>query len=131
MKKSTLGISLSFACAGPAIAGGCADQMVTSPTAGCSGGGPCGQAATVSLPGAGPASGPRPTFQSTVTASVPPPPISGGTLLVTYDGKTAVAADPDRDAIYVVDIQGMTVRATIALQAGDEPGRLVEDIHGR
>ena len=44
---------------------------------------------------------------------------------------TAVAADPDRDAIYVVDIHAMTVRSTIALKAGDEPGRLAEDGEGR
>ena len=78
-----------------------------------------------------PPTGPRPSFPATVTASVPPPPISGGTLLVTRDGTTAVAADPDRDAVYVVDVAGMTLRSTITLKAGDEPGRLVEDGEGR
>ncbi len=47
------------------------------------------------------------------------------------DGTTAVVSDPDRDAIYVVDVTGMSVRATIPLKAGDEPGRLVEDGEGR
>ena len=46
-------------------------------------------------------SGITPTFNTIVTASVPPPPISGGTLLVTSDGTHAVAADPDRDSLYV------------------------------
>src|SRR5688500_17326915 len=30
------------------------------------------------------------------------PPISGGTLMVAADGHTAVAADPDRDKIFIV-----------------------------
>jgi hypothetical protein len=84
----------------------------------------------VPLPPPGP-SGPRPNFPATVTASVPPPPISGGTLLMSHDGTTALVSDPDRDAIYVVDVTGMTVRSTISLKAGDEPGRLAEDGEGR
>ena len=47
------------------------------------------------------------------------------------DGKTAVAADPDRDAIYVVDLSSRTVTQTIVLEPGDEPGRLVQDAAGR
>src|SRR5215510_5771579 len=35
--------------------------------------------------------------RSAVLAATPPPPISGGTLLVMRDGVHAVAADPDRD----------------------------------
>jgi cytochrome c553 len=50
---------------------------------------------------------------------------------VTHDGTIAVAADPDRDALYVVDVTGMAVRSTIALKRGDEPGRIVEDGEGR
>jgi hypothetical protein len=65
-----------------------------------------------------------------VTATVPPPPISGGTLLALKDGLHAVAADPDRDLVYVIDLGARTAR-TVALQAGDEPGRLVEDGAGR
>lgn len=72
----------------------------------------------------------RPDFGSTVTASVPPPPISGGTLLMLKDGHTAVAADPDRDAVYVVDVSAKKLLFTTALQPGDEPGRLVEDAAG-
>jgi hypothetical protein len=46
---------------------------------------------------------------------------------MTHDGTTAVAADPDRDALYVVDVTSMAVRSTILLKTGDEPGRLAED----
>ena len=62
-----------------------------------------------------------------VTASVAPPAISGGTLRILADGQTAVAADPDRDRVYVVDLSTRTVRATVVLDAGDEPGRVVAD----
>jgi cytochrome c553 len=50
---------------------------------------------------------------------------------MTHDGTTAVVADPDRDALYVVDVTAMAVRSTISLKAGDEPGRLAEDGEGR
>jgi hypothetical protein len=73
----------------------------------------------------------QPTFGPTVTASVPPPPISGGTLLVTHDGKLAIAADPDRDVVYVVNLSTLAVSSTVALEPGDEPGRLAEDGAGR
>lgn len=56
-----------------------------------------------------------------------PPPISGGTLIVAADGTTAVAADPDRDKVYVVDLKARKLLHTVALEPGDEPGRLVED----
>jgi hypothetical protein len=79
----------------------------------------------------GPRSAIQPIFAPTVTASVPPPPISGGTLIVTNDGTLAVVSDPDRDAVYVVDLGAQKVSHTIALHAGDEPGRLVEDGAGR
>jgi hypothetical protein len=62
-----------------------------------------------------------------VSAQVPPRPVSGGTLLVLRDGSAAVASDPDRDVVYVVDLKTRALRATVALSAGDEPGRLVED----
>src|SRR5580658_4901744 len=84
-----------------------------------------------SSPGFPGQSGITPTFNTIVTASVPPPPISGGTLLVTSDGTHAVAADPDRDSLYVVDLHTQTVAFTIGLHAGDEPGRLVQDGAGR
>jgi mono/diheme cytochrome c family protein len=58
-------------------------------------------------------------------------PISGGTLRVLSNGRTAVAADSDRDQVYVVDLGTGKVANTIALQPGDEPGRVVEDASGR
>jgi hypothetical protein len=60
-----------------------------------------------------------------------PPPISGGTLLMLADGSTAVAADPDRDLVYVVDTGEKVLLSTVILTPGDEPGRLVEDGAGR
>jgi len=68
---------------------------------------------------------------ATITPSAAPPPVSGGTLRVLRDGHTAVAADPDRDQISVIDLDGGKVSATIALTKGDEPGRVVEDGAGR
>jgi len=70
------------------------------------------------------------------------PPISGGTLLVTRDGRWAVAADPDLDRVLIVGISADTpgcntcqsspkLLADIGLPQGDEPGRLAEDGDGR
>jgi hypothetical protein len=72
----------------------------------------------------------RPTFPPTTMAAVRPPPISGGTLLVTRDGTHAIASDPDRDLVYGVDLSARKVTFTVKLQAGDEPGRVVEDGSG-
>jgi hypothetical protein len=74
---------------------------------------------------------PRPDFGTPVTCGTPPRPISGGTLMVTRDGSKAIASDPDRNAVYVVDLGARTLTFTIALQSGDEPGRLAEDGAGR
>ena len=71
----------------------------------------------------------HPIFGATKVAVDAPPPISGGTLLIARDG-LAVAADPDRDAMYIVDLASHKV-TTIPMQKGDEPGRLVEDAQGR
>lgn len=60
-----------------------------------------------------------------------PPPISGGTLLILADGHTAVAADSDRDRVWIVDLDAQSMRAEIVLNPADEPGRLVEDRAGR
>jgi mono/diheme cytochrome c family protein len=76
------------------------------------------------------ATGPRPDFGKTVTLETAPPAITGGTLLVTSSGTTAVASDPDRDRIYVVDLASQTLTASLALHPGDEPGRLTEDGQG-
>jgi hypothetical protein len=69
--------------------------------------------------------------EPTTSAAKAPPPLSGGTLLVLADGRTAVASDPDRDDIFVVDVQSERLLATIALEDFDEPGRLIEDADGR
>jgi hypothetical protein len=67
-------------------------------------------------------------------AQTPPVPISGGTLLtiLTQDGASlALASDPDEDVIRVVSLDQNTELGKVALQAGDEPGRLVADGAGR
>jgi hypothetical protein len=64
----------------------------------------------------------RPTLQALTT----PPAISGGTLAITADGRFAIAADPDRDRVSIVDLSLGTTRH-VALQPGDEPGRVVVD----
>jgi len=70
-------------------------------------------------------------FGPIVKATHTPPPISGGTLLLTADGARAVASDPDRDRVYVVDLAAKKVLHDLALQRDDEPGRLIEDGAGR
>lgn len=66
-----------------------------------------------------------------VMSKDPPPAISGGTLAVSRDGGIAIAADPDRDRVWVVDLKAQKLSSEIALQKGDEPGRVVEDGAGR
>jgi mono/diheme cytochrome c family protein len=63
------------------------------------------------------------------TAAKPPPPISGGTLHVTPEG-LAIAADSDRDVVWLVDLATQAIRK-VALQPGDEPGRVAVDGAGR
>lgn len=66
-----------------------------------------------------------------VQAAKPPPPISGGTLLITADGTTAIASDPDRDRVVFVNLKLGTLAGVASFAPGDEPGRLVEDRAGR
>jgi hypothetical protein len=67
-----------------------------------------------------------------VQALTAPPPITGGTLAVSPDGAYAVAADPDRDRISIVTLaDGAHTVVTVALEPGDEPGRVVIDGSGR
>jgi mono/diheme cytochrome c family protein len=63
-----------------------------------------------------------------VTAAKPPPPISGGTLVIS--GETAIAADPDRDLVWLVNLNNSSV-TQVALQENDEPGRVAVDAAGR
>lgn len=58
-------------------------------------------------------------------ASKAPPAVSGGTLHVTQQG-IAIAADSDRDVVWLVDLNTKAIRK-VALKAGDEPGRVAED----
>ncbi len=62
-------------------------------------------------------------------AARPPAAISGGTLLVT-SLDVAVAADSDRDLLWMVDLKTNVV-SEVALNPGDEPGRVIEDGDGR
>ncbi|MBL8678201.1 MAG: c-type cytochrome [Myxococcales bacterium] len=80
--------------------------------------------------GTSPPSGTGPIFGRTIVADRPPPPISGGTLAITSDARTAIAADPDRDSVWIVDIAAGTQRR-VQLQVGDEPGRVAIDGAGR
>jgi hypothetical protein len=68
-----------------------------------------------------------PDFGPTTHADRPPPPISGGTLLVTKDDRHAVASDPDHDQIAVADLGQFALVGVVALLPGEEPGRLAED----
>jgi hypothetical protein len=55
------------------------------------------------------------------------PSISGGTLAVSSDGARAVVADPDRDRVSIVFLAAPDSVTNIALQPGDEPGRVAID----
>lgn len=80
--------------------------------------------------GVGPRVEPVDLTDPVVVADPAPPPISGGTLLVSSSTRQAVVSDPDRDQLVVVDLDEPKVKSAIALEAGDEPGRLVEDAAG-
>jgi hypothetical protein len=133
----------TFAAALALVATGCAGTHPSSETSGTGVSQPtsplCGGSSTgtavpgmVTSPGLGGGFSPfPPQFGTTVHAQVPPPAISGGTLRVLPDGHTAVASDPDRDAVYIVNLTARAVTATIALNPGDEPGRVAIDATGR
>jgi len=69
----------------------------------------------------------RPTDDQPVLRAGTPPPITGGTLLITSDGAYAVAADPARDVIHVVDLALSQETATIELAPGSQPFRGAQD----
>ncbi len=73
--------------------------------------------------------GPQPEFGPILRQADPPPSITGGTLAVTSN--LAVAADPDRDKVYVVDLESLTIRFEVALPRHSEPGRVAVDDSGR
>lgn len=71
-----------------------------------------------------------PEFNGPLTVSqVTPPPISGGTLFTSTDGKMLIASDPDREAVYVIDTATRTLVRRI--DASGEPGRIVQDKSGK
>jgi mono/diheme cytochrome c family protein len=78
-----------------------------------------------------PLPGPQPTFTTVRSLEHAPPPISGGTLTIAPDGHTAIASDPDRDRIYVVDIPSRTVKFDIKLADDAEPGRIAVDAYNK
>jgi mono/diheme cytochrome c family protein len=92
-----------------------------------------GAACSGNPPGPGPDGNPPPTppEPSPPASALTPPPVSGGTLLIARDGRTAIASDPDRDRVYLVDLVSKTLRATVTLPSRSEPGRAVEDAEGR
>ncbi len=108
---------------GGVATGGITMRPVTG-VAGTTGTSICALGAVAGAPGRSVA---PPSFGTNVAQAVPPPAVSGGTLRVLADGVTAVAADPDRDQVYVVDLHSRLLRATVALNAGDEPGRVIQD----
>lgn len=108
----TVGVGIAAGCAAPPLGDGKHHGLVVAP------------APTTAL------LTDRPYFGPAVTLKEAPPPISGGTLAVAPDRVTAIASDPDRDRLYIVDVPSSTVR-TIALSTHDEPGRIVVDAHGR
>ncbi len=68
-----------------------------------------------------------PSFGPATSLLPAPAPIVGGTLIVTRDDTHVIAADPDRDRVYVVDLASRKIVADVPLHPGDRPGRLVED----
>ena len=74
-------------------------------------------------------SAPGPLFDGKTVQAEHSAPVSGGTLLVTRDGRTIVASDPDRDAVFLVD-QASRIVTKVSLSRGDEPGRVAEGPDG-
>lgn len=67
----------------------------------------------------------EPPPQPTPTG-VHPPPITGGTLELGPNHEIAVAADPDRDRIWIASVAGRPeLLHEVLLEPGDEPGRVV------
>ena len=67
--------------------------------------------------------------QVTASSTTPTPtlaPLSGGTLAISADGHTAIAADSQRDLIFIAQLtQPQSAPVALTLQPGDEPGRVV------
>lgn len=65
-----------------------------------------------------------------IRAESPPPPLSGGTLLVTSDGQHAVVGDEARDRLSVIDLRSERLLGEVRFAEGSQPGRLVEGRDG-
>ncbi len=61
-----------------------------------------------------------------VSADVPPPPIGGGTLALTADGRTLWVSDADRNRLFAVDVVTHEVVQRVELHDDCEPGRVAE-----
>lgn len=72
-----------------------------------------------------------PSAQSVHTSKVRPPAISGGTLAVARDLGVAIVSDSDRDRVVFVDLLSNLPVREVALEPGDEPGRVIVDAAGR
>jgi len=64
----------------------------------------------------------RPAIQ----AHSPPPPLSGGTVSVTRDGRYAAVADEARDRLSIVDLTRGERIGDVPFEPGSRPGRVVE-----
>lgn len=86
----------------------------------------------VGFGGTGPVPPAIPTelFEGRSQSSERAAPFIGGTLLVTRDDTTAVAADPDRDRVSFVTLRTLQVQS-VELAEGTMPGRVVETSNGR
>jgi hypothetical protein len=114
---------------------GCTDNDTSSPVTGTgavTGTGTGTDTGTGAATGTGGSTGAQPTqlLSGKSVHAERAAPILGGTLLVTRDGATAVAADPDRDRVFFVDLHSLAV-TELELSAGDEPGRVLEGPLGR
>ncbi|MDX2012436.1 MAG: c-type cytochrome [Myxococcaceae bacterium] len=58
-----------------------------------------------------------------------PAPLFGGTVAVALDGRTVAVSDPDRDLLWIVDVD-KGVQAKVTLPAGSQPGRAIDDGQG-
>jgi hypothetical protein len=57
-------------------------------------------------------------------------PLEGGTLSVSSDGRWALAAQPDRGAVAVVDLSTQTLIGELGFGADDRPGRIAQAADG-
>jgi hypothetical protein len=128
---NTSGVVCGVVATAALVLGGCelrsheppdpSPSVEPTPTSGVAGG-----STTIDI---GPSVPTAPLFEGKVVHAEHVAPVLGGTLSVTRDGATVVAADPDRDAVFLVDTKSKQMRPVV-LQRGDEPGRVVEGAAG-